>query len=335
VVLEIPGFPLDRTGTVLYLAGAVPVGLWWARRATVLASIKLFSPSSAAAVCGLLARRPFVALSTTIGPGGEVADLTATDGLGFRLRRALLRRAAALIAQTPAGAEELARIVAAEHTAVVPTPVEPVEAPDLTGEPAVLFAGRLSRDKGLPTLLEAWSTVGARRPGATLTLAGEGGFHQSLEPELRHAVEADEDLRRTVHFTGWVADVRPWLAKCDVFVLPSLQEGMSNALVEACAWGRVVVASDIPATRAVLGGGYPLLVPPGDSEALTAALLRALDDDSLRRDVRQQVLRRSEGHAVSAVCARLAEVLRSAARAYGDGSGVVGTAPDRLSGGGA
>ena len=77
--------------------------------------------------------------------------------------------------------------------------------------------------------------------------------------------------------TGWVPSVEPYYRANDVFVLPSREEGMSNALLEACAHGRVVVASDIPPNRAVLGDDYPLLFPVGSIEALADRLLTAAD----------------------------------------------------------
>ncbi len=329
VVLEVPGYLLSRTGTLLYLTFALPVGVVWGQRATVLASVKLFSTSSAAAVCAQLIHRPFVALATTSGPAGEVAHLMGDHAavsrkrcpgkihrLSLGLRRALLRRAAVLVAQTPAGAEELQRLVPGGKVAVLPSPVEPVEAPGLTGLPKALFVGRLSRDKNILSLLEAWKLVVLESPGATLTFVGEGGSHDSVEDDLRRTVGTTTVLRRSVRFTGWVGDVAPFFAESDVFILPSLhlQEGMSNALVEACAWGRVIVASDIPANRAVLGEDYPLLVPPGDAAPLATAILRALRDDELRDEVRERVLERQSAFDVTTVCAHLEEVLKLARR---------------------
>ncbi len=89
---------------------------------------------------------------------------------------------------------------------------------------------------------------------------------------MRHRVSDDPVLPHSVTFTGWVADVAPLLAGSDVYVLPSLAEDMSNSLLEACAWGRVVVASDIASNRAVLGNDEPLLFIAGDTLSLVEAL---------------------------------------------------------------
>jgi glycosyltransferase involved in cell wall biosynthesis len=69
------------------------------------------------------------------------------------------------------------------------------------------------------------------------------------------------------------------LRRCDVFVFPSLWEGVGTALREAMLLGRPVVASDIPAHREFVRGGVDgLLVPPADAEALATAILRLLRD---------------------------------------------------------
>lgn len=330
IVLEVPGYELYRTGTLLYLACAIPVGVAWGRRATAFASLKLFSPSTAAAICSRVTGRPFVALATLSGTDGEVAHLMADEQmvprpawkgglfrLGMRCRRSLLRHAAFLVAQSPAGADELGRLVGPERVAVVPTPVEAVEAPPLTHAPEVVFIGRLSREKGLIGLLGAWCGVVAERADARLTFVGDGGSHEPVEDELRRLVSENPVLRQTVRFAGWVEDVTPYLARSDVFVLPSLQEGMSNALVEACAWGRVVVASDIAANRAVLGDDYPLLFPPGDVGTLTAALLRGLVNAEVRHVARQRALERADDLGLDAVIGRLEQVLESAQQGSG------------------
>jgi glycosyltransferase involved in cell wall biosynthesis len=76
-----------------------------------------------------------------------------------------------------------------------------------------------------------------------------------------------------VRFTGSVTDVRPLLAAMDVFVLPSWAEGMSNALMEAMAAARPVVATAVGGnTEVVAHGRTGILVPPGDPGAIAAAV---------------------------------------------------------------
>jgi glycosyltransferase involved in cell wall biosynthesis len=134
--------------------------------------------------------------------------------------------------------------------------------------------------------------LAADRPHARLTLIGTGGQYRSVEAQLRRHVEERPVLRSSVEFTGWLPDPKGEIAKSDVFVLPSLSEGMSNSLLEACALGRVAVASDIPPNRAILGDDYPLLFSAGDCAALQSALRVALDDETVRAQARAAVSRR-------------------------------------------
>jgi glycosyltransferase involved in cell wall biosynthesis len=309
-VVDVPGYGADRLSTALFLAVAVPIGLLQGRRTSVYVGMKLASPSLAAATCGAVARRPFLAVGTTSGDEGEAAHLAA-GGIGSMIKRKLVGRARFVVAQHTSAARELSALVPPGRVAVVPTPVVLCAPPPLTGEPSVVFTGRLSRDKDLSGLLRAWVRVMARHPSARLTLVGAAGRHEPFEKELRQIVAADPVLQGSVRFTGWVDDVSLFLAAADVFVLPSLghQEGMSNALVEACACGRVVVASDIPGNRAVLGDDYPLLFPPGDALRLGETLDRALSDDRLRSSARAQVSDRVERFSVESVVDRLEELL--------------------------
>ncbi len=310
-VVEIPGFHCRRLGVLMFLALGIPLGIVFGVRGSVFIAIQLVSPTTAAAVCAAVLRRPFVAMATTSGELSEAAYLMASPL--STLRRPLVARAAFLAAQTEQAALELSTLVESSRVVIVPNPVEAVAAvPPLTGAPRAVYTGRLSEEKDLPRLLEAWRNIAEHRPGAMLTLVGDGGHHRSVEQQLRQIVSADAVLQRIVTFTGWVADVRPLLADADVYVLPSLTEGMSNSLLEACAWGRVVVASNIPANVEILGDDYPLLFRPADTESLSEALRRALEDEAIRREVLDRVSHRVKAHSVDNVVLRLERILEAA-----------------------
>lgn len=312
VVLEVPAIWRGPLGTVLFLLVAVPLALVWGARAEAMLAIQLVSPTTAAVLSSAVLRRPCVAMATTSGPLSEAAYLSRSRLAP--VRKLLLRRASFVAAQTDAVAEELRGLVGPERVVVVPNPVVPVVAPPLNGERRALYTGRLTAGKDLHRLLEAWRVVAGEQPGAMLTLAGDGGRYAPVESELRELVRDDSVLRATVRFTGWVADVTPLLAEADVYVFPSLSEGMSNALLEACAWGRVVVASDIPANKAVVGDDYPLLFRAGDTESLVETLQRAFDDEVSRVRARECLASRIRAHSVDAVVDRLEELIGEAAR---------------------
>lgn len=138
--------------------------------------------------------------------------------------------------------------------------------------PVAVYAGRLSPEKGLEFLVDSWSKVFEAWPTAQLVLVGSG----PEEGRLRDQV-ARKNLTRSVYLVGSEPDVEPYLRAADVFVLPSLEEAMSNALLEAMALGLPVVATDIPGNRRLIEPGrHGLLVPPRDANALADAIVHQL-----------------------------------------------------------
>jgi glycosyltransferase involved in cell wall biosynthesis len=118
-------------------------------------------------------------------------------------------------------------------------------------------------------LLAAARTVAEKAPSATFLISGYGPLRERLEAQAR---QLGVDAR--VRFLGYRKDVALILAASDVFALPSLWEGMSNAVLEAMAAGKPVVATAVDgAVDQVLPGESGLLVPPGDADALAQALL--------------------------------------------------------------
>jgi glycosyltransferase involved in cell wall biosynthesis len=142
-----------------------------------------------------------------------------------------------------------------------------------TTAPVVLCIANLKRDKGHHFLLEAVARLRDQRLPATLALVGDGPQRRALEEQ---AVRLDVDVR----FLGTRADIEPLLARADVVALPSLHEGMSNAVMEAMAAGRPVVATDVGGTGELLRD-RGVLVPPSDGAALAEGLARVLRDPAL------------------------------------------------------
>ena len=137
-----------------------------------------------------------------------------------------------------------------------------------------LFAGRLDAQKGLTGLLAAWKDVVARMPEATLVVAGAG-------PQQAHLTElaASLGLAQRVRFCGMQEDLVPWLQAADLFVLPSLSEGLSNALLEAMACALPCVATRIGGNTELIAEGINgRLVEPGDEAALAEAMASLLSD---------------------------------------------------------
>jgi glycosyltransferase involved in cell wall biosynthesis len=130
-------------------------------------------------------------------------------------------------------------------------------------------------------LLEAARTVAGQVPFATFLVAGYGPLRERLEEQAR---QLGVDAR--VRFLGYRKDTALLLAASDVFALPSLWEGMSNAVLEAMAAGKPVVATTVDgAMDQVLPGETGLLVPPRDADALARALLDLARDSKKARQM--------------------------------------------------
>lgn len=140
---------------------------------------------------------------------------------------------------------------------------------------------RLEREKGHRYLVEAMPRIVAASPVAWLVIVGDG----SLAGELRERAAAlPAPARDRVVFTGRRDDVAAVTADLDVAVLPSLREAQGISLLEAMARRRPVVASAVGGIPEVITDGVDgLLVPPGDPQALAAAVTRLLADPVLRR----------------------------------------------------
>lgn len=138
--------------------------------------------------------------------------------------------------------------------------------------------GRLVPVKGYDILLRAAPRMVARVPNLKILLVGDG-------PQRPRLASLARDLGIAAHvlLPGHCADVRPYLRRMDVFVLPSLAEGLPLALLEAMAAGRPVVVTRVGGMPEVVSDGEEgLLVAPQSEEALAAACLRLLGDPVLR-----------------------------------------------------
>jgi glycosyltransferase involved in cell wall biosynthesis len=142
-----------------------------------------------------------------------------------------------------------------------------------------LCVGRLAPEKGHAGLLHAWRKVVSVRPDAHLALVGHG----SQEDAIR-ALREELRLTDNVHLLGFRDDVPALFAASDLAVLaPIAGESFGIALLEAYATGRPCVATDVGGVKdLVVDGETGLLVPPGDDEALAAAILKLLSDAGLR-----------------------------------------------------
>jgi len=215
-----------------------------------------------------------------------------------RFTRLLNRRTAAwsdrVLAVSSAVAEAAVRRdgVRPDRVAVVPNGIEPATA-DLRDrrrlrralgldEEDVLFLylGRLHREKGPDVLLQALEPLHRdAAAGWMAVLVGDGPERKAVAAAL-----ASKPWGARVRSTGARSRVGPWLDAADVLVLPSREEGMPVAAIEAMMRGRPVAGTRVGGTPEVVRDGETgLLVPPEDPQALAAILLRLLEDAPARR----------------------------------------------------
>ena len=146
--------------------------------------------------------------------------------------------------------------------------------------PVVGFVGRLTRDKGLPELIEAFDAILAAKPDVHLLLVGWfDAAEDALSADLRSRIKKHP----RIHLTGFVADTAPYYRMMDVMVLPTWREGFPNVVLEAAATGIPVVTTLATGSRdAVVPEVTGLLIPPGYPVAISEAVLQLLRDPERR-----------------------------------------------------
>lgn len=144
------------------------------------------------------------------------------------------------------------------------------------GEPVFITVSRLLLDKGVREYMEAARIVKSRIPEARFLLVGD----VDRNPRAIDPSEVNQYVRDgTIEWPGHVQDVRPYLRRAAVFVMPSYREGLPRSTLEAMAMGRAVITTDVPGCReTVVDGENGLLVPVRDVDGLAAAM------DQLARD---------------------------------------------------
>lgn len=174
--------------------------------------------------------------------------------------------------------------------------------------PLLINVGRHEYPKGQTVLLRAMAILRERCAEAVLLIAGREG-HMTGDLERLH-----QELRLgdRVRFLGHRTDVPDLLAASDIFVFPSLYEGLGGAVLEAMALQLPIVASDIPAMREVVGSaGCGLLVEPEDPAALATAITRLVADTNMRRTLGARGARRfRERYAIDRCARRMVDLYR-------------------------
>jgi glycosyltransferase involved in cell wall biosynthesis len=231
---------------------------------------------------------------TFAGPGARGWLLRTAGG---RIEAAVTQRADMVIALTPRLAARIgADGVPPERVHVIGSGVTAArfagDAPDpfpAMGRPRIVYVGRLVRQKGVETLVEAAALM--RTQGAQVLLVGDGPHRRTIETAIRRLGLADR-----VRITGFRphSEIPAVLRHADLFCLPSRYEELGSALIEAMQAALPIVASDVGGIPEALGPAGRL-VPAGDPTALAAALDALLSEPA--EAARLSGLARERAHA--------------------------------------
>lgn len=171
----------------------------------------------------------------------------------------------------------------------------------LGAEPILLHIGRFDTPKNHSGLLRAFARLLQEHPNCRLELVGDGDLRPELEEQIRKL-----GISSRVVLHGMQSNVVPFLQKADVFVLPSVYEGMPMTIIEAMGTGLPIVASDVGGIPTMVNHGESALLVPASDEAVADACNTLLRDESLRRKLgnaaQQQSVRFSAKKMASGYC---------------------------------
>jgi glycosyltransferase involved in cell wall biosynthesis len=291
--VQVSRLPRSRRRRLRKVSYAVALGCWLivrGRRFDIWHIHLASRQADWAVLLGGLLRRPTY---VKVASGGETGEIRLGQRSAWMTRRIGLLRAGRVQALTDEIAAELQAVgVRPDRIVRIPNGLDlsifrPADASSRRamrrklglpfGPPVILYTGRFAEYKGVGDLLRAWPDV-ALRAGGVLVLVGARGWE---DRPLALPVDGPRVVSRR-----WTSDIVEYLQSADVFVYPSHQDGMSNALLEAMACGLPSVATSIPAVEGLLEHERnALLIPPFAPAELSAALLRVLHDEQLRADI--------------------------------------------------
>jgi glycosyltransferase involved in cell wall biosynthesis len=312
---NVAGVPVHRVpipgpkpvASVSYTLRALP--LLRRLRPHILHAHELFSPATTAMVARQFWPTPVVVTAHRSGPIGDVQRLQQKMFGAARLA-VFRRRVQTFVAISQEIDAEFAAVgIPPERRVLIPNGVDtqrfaPLSDSDkqalraalgLPEAPVIVYAGRLAVEKRLDQLIAIWPTIRALYPQALLLLLGTG----DQEHALKRAAGAG------VRFTGTIDNLVPYFQAADLFVLPSMAEGLSMALLEAMATGLPVLVTAVGGAPDVIDHGqHGWLIPPDTPTALQHAMVTLLGDPVLRRRLGRQGRARIQGDYALPVVAR-------------------------------
>ena len=175
-------------------------------------------------------------------------------------------------------------------------------------EPVVGALGRMVELKGFKYLLEAIRIVNDRGIPVRLLMIGKGEILKDLKTKAGRL-----DIKDRVEFLGFVENPFAYLARCDLFVLSSLYEGLPSTLIEAMALGVPVISTRCPTgpEEIIENERNGLLVPVADSGAIAESIIRVLQDKELSIRLKVEGRKRAEDFSLESMVSKFADIFTS------------------------
>jgi glycosyltransferase involved in cell wall biosynthesis len=159
-------------------------------------------------------------------------------------------------------------------------------------EKRIVAVGRMDANKNHEMMVRAFAALADKYPDYTLTIYGDGELRSYIEETARSLGVGEK-----VFLPGVIPDVAKQIERASLFLITSYSEGVSNALIEALATGLAVIATDVPSGGTVElmeDGVNGLIIPAGDTEALTKAMDRLLSDPVYREQLGREAAKIQE-----------------------------------------
>ncbi len=294
-VIRLPIVPIRTARTITYYASLTAYLCFALRKYDRVFVHLAFYHADIVVLLARIFRRPVWVRVAASGPVGEIQRMRTAAHFTryFGLRNATWVQA---ISESIAR-EALSIGVSPEHLVPLPNGVDvtrfrPADEAERTALRAqlelppsavlVLFVGRLSASKGVQDLARAWGSA----PSTSDAVAVVVGTYDTLQAIDRLPTRPDFIVRR------WASRIEDFYRACDIFVLPSYAEGMSNALLEAMACGLAAIATRVGAAEDMIESGRNgFLIDPGDIDGLRAHIVTLSSDPALRERIGREARR--------------------------------------------
>jgi glycosyltransferase involved in cell wall biosynthesis len=210
---------------------------------------------------------------------GRIPNIAQSNSIEWRLIHRVMRHATCVIVLDQGTLKAVRRFAPTVNVMLVPNCVNTCELPEpcapSSGIKTAMYLGWVVPSKGIHELLEAWTRINPEN--WTLEIVGP------VDPQYKESLLKKFEPQR-VKFVGEISHAQAMLrmSQCDLFILPSHSEGFPNAVVEAMALGRAILATEVGAIPEMLEGDAGLLVQSKDPDALAAALSEATSNAMLR-----------------------------------------------------